>query len=57
MNMKLFLLDCFLEGNKDESYVDATGGVTFLREEKERPEVIVWVPISAYQLANIAEFI
>jgi hypothetical protein len=39
--MKLFLLDCFLEGNKDESYVDATGGVTFLREEKERPEVIV----------------
>lgn len=47
----------FLEGKKDESYVAATDGVTFEREENECPEVIAWVPISTYQLANILQFI
>lgn len=46
----------FLEWNKEECYMDATSGVTFGREENECPEVVVWVPISTYQLANIVEF-
>lgn len=36
--------------------MDATSGVTFGREENECPEVVVCVPISTYQLANIVEF-
>ena len=54
---KTLLFVLCLEGNKEDSSVIATEGMISAAEGNKCPEVIVWIPISAYQLANTTEFI